>query len=472
MKSTNQGNVVSANIVAKSGFWYTISNFMFRGIAFITTPIFVRLLSKSEFGEFNNITSWVSILFVFTACDLYTSIIRAKLDLEDDLDRYSYSILTLGSIITFIFFVLTILFGTYISDFTGIQKQYFYIIYVYLFFIQGYYVFATNARAHYKYKLYSIATGIGIVASCLLSVVLVVYMENKLTARIYGHFIPYIIVGCILYFFVRKQGKEVNISYYKYGASLSFPLVPHLLSLTILSSSDKIMITKYIGVEFTALYSIAAIVSHIVVILIDSMNKAWAPWFLDVLKAKNLEQIKEASRVYFFVFVFLLFTMILIGPEIILILGGEKYKESINVLLPLLLGGLFQFVYTMYIQIEFFEKKMTVISMATICAAVSNIVLNYLFIPVFGYIAAGYTTLIGYILLFIIHFITVRKMGYKNLFDDKIIICTLVISVLITLLISSIYHLTFIRGFIIVSLFVVVIFLLYKFKIQNFYRLK
>ena len=48
---------VSPKIVLKSGLWYTISNFAFRAVAFITTPIFARILTKAEYVEFNNISS-------------------------------------------------------------------------------------------------------------------------------------------------------------------------------------------------------------------------------------------------------------------------------------------------------------------------------------------------------------------------------------------------------------------------------
>lgn len=462
MKSTNQGNVVSANIVAKSGFWYTISNFLFRAIVFITTPIFVRLLSKNEFGEFNNIISWVSLLSVLTACDLYTSIIRAKLDFEDDIDRYSSSVLTLGSIITFVCFILTRIFNSEISAFTGIKEEYFYIIYIYLFFIQGYHVFATKARAQYKYKVYSLSTGIGIVASCLLSLLLVIYMDDKLIARIYGYFMPYILIGVIFYFLIMSKGKSVDFKYYKYSLGLSLPLVPHVLSMTILASSDKIMITRYAGVEFTAIYSLACIVSHIGMTLIDSMNKAWAPWFLETLKRGDLNRIKKASNIYFFTFAFGLTAMILLGPEIVFILGGEKYKEGVYVLLPLLLGNLFQFSYTMYVQIEFFEKKMKGVSMATLVAALLNIMLNYFFIPIFGYIATGYTTLVGYIILFIIHFWIVQKMGYTKIFDNKVIISTLAIAVMLLPIVLNIYHVTLVRYFLLSIITIVGIFLSIK----------
>ena len=83
----------SGKIVAKAGIWYTICNFIFRGMAFITTPIFTRLLTKSEVGSFSNMSSWISIFTVLTALDLHSSIIRSKLEHEEDLDSYIWSIL-------------------------------------------------------------------------------------------------------------------------------------------------------------------------------------------------------------------------------------------------------------------------------------------------------------------------------------------------------------------------------------------
>lgn len=422
---------VSANVVLKAGAWYTISNFAFRAVAFITTPIFARILTKAEYGEFNNITSWVSILFILTSCDLYTSIIRAKLDYEDDLERYGFSVLTLGSIITVIIFAINMVFGDLFSDLMGIQAKYFPIMYVYLLFVQGFYVYITIERAHYKYKTFSLLTGVGIVASCLVSLLLVYLMQDKLDARVIGQYGPYIVIGAVLYFLVAKKGRNVHFPYYKYSILLSLPLVPHLLSMTLLSSSDRIMITKMAGAEYTAVYSIAYIVANIIAILIDSMNKAWAPWFLDTLKIDNKVAIRKTVLPYFGIFIALIIGILLAAPEIVLILGGSKYIEGIYVLPPLVIGTSFQFAYTMYVQVEFFEKKMKMVAIATSIAAVVNIVLNYFLIPKFGYIAAGYTTLIGYMILFAIHFITISRLGYKDIFDRKIIFGGLAFSVIV-----------------------------------------
>ena len=85
-QENNMDTVKSSSIVAKAGVWYTICNFLFRGMGFITTPIFVRLMSKEDVGSFSNLTSWLSILVVLTSFDFAQSVIRSKLEHKDDMD--------------------------------------------------------------------------------------------------------------------------------------------------------------------------------------------------------------------------------------------------------------------------------------------------------------------------------------------------------------------------------------------------
>ncbi|WP_321025791.1 lipopolysaccharide biosynthesis protein [Hungatella effluvii] len=461
---------VSPKIVLKSGLWYTISNFAFRAVAFITTPIFARILTKAEYGEFNNISSWITILLILASCDLYTSIIRAKLDYEDDLNRYAFSMQTLESIITVGMFIVFMIFRTSISNLMGIEEKYFYIIFIYILFVQGYYVFITNERAHYKYKAFSIITGIGIIASSALSVILVLTLHNKLDARVYGQYIPYVFIGAVLYVLIARKGKKICFEYYKYGLLLSLPLVPHLLSMTLLGSSDRIMITKLLGAEYTALYSIAHIVASIVAILIDSMNKAWAPWFLDSMKGNEQKSIAKVSTIYFGVFLALILGIILLAPEVVLTLGGKRYIEGVSVLPPLIIGCVFQFAYTMYVQVEFYEKKMRMVAIGTTIAAVLNIILNFIFIPIWGYCAAGYTTLAGYAVLFLLHYIVISRLGYRHIFNRKVIFGGLGLSLASIPLALVLYQASIVRYSVIVLYIAIMLFVIFRYRklIHNF----
>ena len=55
-----------------------------------------------------------------------------------------------------------------------------------------------------------------------------------------------------------------------------------------------------------------------------------------------------------------------------------------------------------------------------------NIILNAIFIPIFGYVAGGYTSLVSYLIVMILYFVLARKecidneIQMKNYFNTKI----------------------------------------------------
>ena len=67
-----------------------------RGIGFLTTPIFARLLSQNEFGRYSNYTSWLGILTILASLNLEASLITAKTDFRETFDEYIGSMMALG----------------------------------------------------------------------------------------------------------------------------------------------------------------------------------------------------------------------------------------------------------------------------------------------------------------------------------------------------------------------------------------
>ena len=66
------------------------------------------------------------------------------------------------------------------------------------------------------------------------------------------------------------------------------------------------------------------------------------------------------------------------------------------------------FIYTIYGNYSLYSKKTLMIALNTIMAGTLNITLNYMFIPEYGYMAAGISTLVSFIVLMTLHYIFVR----------------------------------------------------------------
>ena len=94
---------IQANIAVKSGLWYTVGNFSTKAIGFITTPIFTRLLTPEEVGDYSNVVSWIEIFIIVCTFNLFSSVMTAKFDFKDEIDDYIASNLIAGSLVTVFF---------------------------------------------------------------------------------------------------------------------------------------------------------------------------------------------------------------------------------------------------------------------------------------------------------------------------------------------------------------------------------
>ena len=103
------------------------------------------------------------------------------------------------------------------------------------------------------------------------------------------------------------------------------------------------------------------------------------------------------------------------------------------------LGVVTQYMYTQYVNIEMNLKRTRIIAVSTMIAAVINIGLNLLFIPIYGFVAAAYTTLAGYMILFAIHCFNIKIIYKVQVYDDKHLFVLLFLTVIIGLLVQFTY---------------------------------
>ena len=186
------------------------------------------------------------------------------------------------------------------------------------------------------------------------------------------------------------------------------------------------MITYMIGSEANAIYSLAYSCGMIISVLFTSMNQAWVPWLFEKLHEEDHMTVKKVSKLYLAVFMIMLEGAVLLAPELMLIMGGRSYEEATVLVAPIMLGYGFKFAYTFYVNIEQYEKKTYFISVGTIAAAVINIVLNLIFLPRYGYAAAAYTTLAGYVILMVLHLIFCRSiLKIAGMYDNVFILLAL-----------------------------------------------
>lgn len=409
-----------AGVVIKAGIWYTFSSFFTKGIAFITTPIFTRLLSNNDYGEYSNFVAWTGIIVIIATMEMHATVNRARYD-YDNLDGYLSSVAITGTIVTTILWGIVQLFPDFFCKFFSMDIQYINILFITTMVSPALQLLQAKNRINYKYKAYVALSFGSALLSTLVSLGLVIIMQDKLVGRIIGHYGTVFIIDLCVYIYIIYKGRQFKWLECKYALLICIPMIPHLLSKYILNQSDRIMIKQFCGASDAAFYSLAYNCAMIPIMLATATNIAWSPWSSEKIYEKKYGVVRRASYYYILLFYAVVLGVFVFGPETVLILGGEKYAEAVYVLPPVVMGAAFQFLYNLYVSLEQFAKKTVGMALGTVVAALINIGLNWALIPMFGYIAAAYTTLVGYACLLVIHYFLTQKIGYSKIYDAKFI---------------------------------------------------
>ncbi len=454
------------NKAFKSGIWYVISNFLVKGLVFITTPIFTRFLTHAEYGEYSNYLAWLSNMIILATLNLEATFARAKHDYKNNFDQYVYSVLTLSTMTTLIWLVIINVFEPYVFSVTSVKTEYMNYMLLYLIFFTAVNIYQTKERVTFGYKK-TVALGVIVaVTTTVMSVAMVMTCENRLDARVIGGIVPTIIIGSIVYIIIAYKGKKIDFSVWIYAIPIVLPYIPHLLSMTLLNSMDRTMITKYCGAEYTAIYGVAYTCAQIIQLLMTSVNSAFSPWLADRLMDKEYEKICSVSYIYVGVFSLGALGVILIAPEVLLIMGGESYLSAMYVIPPVALGCFYQFLYTLFVNVEQFRKKTIGMAFASMIAALTNFGLNMYFIPRYGYIAAAYTTMISYACLLAMHMYLVHRIGEAKTYNYKFILGIALGVSILSIGFNFIYGMTLLRYIVFILYILIIGILVWKKKMQ------
>jgi len=453
---------------------YMTAEFFSKGLVFISIPIFTRLMSPEEYGVLSIFLSIISIATIIFSLNFHGAINRYYHEEIKNMGEFITSNLSFIFLFNIILFIIIYIYRIKFSKFINISVNVFtfaIIISILNIPVQMFLSYLQTSKQSKKYFQLTIYKNI----STLLLSVLWIYLLNdsRYMGRVYGQFVIYLIfLLIVLYKFFKIGKKRIRIKYIKYSLNFGLPLIPHALSGILLSYFDRLAINQLVGPMNTGLYSFAYNVGMIMNVIVMAMNKAWVPIFYDKFKKNDYSSIdnivKKYSKYIYISSIFLIF----FSREIVMIIADKNYYDSLSIVPIIILSYVLVFFYTLFSNYSFYRKKTFLISIATLGAGLINIVLNYYFIPKYGYEAAAYTTLVSYSFLAIFHFINVkfvlkeRMLIVKPLMLDFIYVI-FIYSIYLYLIynISNILFLFFIK----ICLFIISICYLFFKTIKSFY---
>lgn len=391
---------------------FLICSFLQKGISIITTPIFTRLLSTTEYGQYNVFNSWLGIITIFVTLNLSAGVYTQGLvKYESERNIFSSSLQGLSTFLVIIWTVVYVLFCDFWNSLFSLTTVQMLAMLVMIWTTSVFNFWASEQRVLYKYKILVTVTLVVSLAKPIVGIVFVIHAEDKVLARILGLVLVELICYVGLFFIQMSRGKKFfSGKYWNYALKFNLPLVPHYLSQTVLSSADRIMIKKMSGDADAGIYSLAYSISFIMTLFNTALLQTISPWIYQKIKMKKIEDIASIAYLTLSGIAVLNLILIAFAPEAVAVFAPKSYYDAVWIIPPVAMSVYFIYSYDLFAKFAFYYEKTNFIMKASVIGAVLNIILNYIFIGVFGYKAAGYTTLVCYMIYSIMHYIFMNKV--------------------------------------------------------------
>ena len=390
--------------IFKHSGWYLLASLSTKALGFILLPIYTQYLTTADYGILTSIeviNYLLPFFFSFTLVTAFDRFYHQKVRQPNYLSHLFSSIFWFVLLLGGVAITLIILSSYFwMPHFLGVSA--------YPYSILG---FAPSLLtelsllgfAFFRQSLQVKKISLILIGSALINIAislyLVVGLEMGVIGKLWGNLGAAIFSFMVILIYVwKKQLIQFTIhkELLKECLSYSIPLIPLAASNWINIFFDRLLIGKYENMDAVGIYSIAFHISMILYFVGESIVQVIVP-----ISMKGLETNKGATKNKLGDYTFYLWNFLLVGCLFACLFSKPIIAYFLNpsflathTLIPILcLAIVFQMIHRLYGQVIKFHKKTKIFTIGAIGSSCLNILLNLIFIPKYGYIAAAYTTL-------------------------------------------------------------------------------
>jgi O-antigen/teichoic acid export membrane protein len=408
-----------------------------------TFLIFTYLLNVEEYGYLSIFNSLVSVFTILYLLNGHSGVARLLLDKLEDWGSILGASLLFTGLWVLVFSSGLLFFSEDIAAYFKIPKivlicalivSIFSSLYQYLMiYLSTDQQSARHSRISIRKKTISVFLGLLLVYS---------FEQDRYLGKIYTE----LIIGAVFFVYAfyelykLAQFKAITRSHLSVSLRYGLPLIPHTLSRFILGYFDQLQINQISGGADTGRYAFAANIAIFMGFIVTASGKAWHPIFIENYQKGAVIKIEKMSRPYANkIFLAASFISLFVG-DFIYLLVPKTYHSSVPLIPIIVLGYVCVFIYTLYFQYTAYRKKTELISTATLLAGVFNIILNAYYIPLYGYEAAAYTTLVSYGFLLLLHYLNARVILKEHVIRFRTLLPGFAVTSVVLFIASYLYR--------------------------------
>jgi len=414
---------IKNNIFLKNSILYTFGSMMTPIIGFIMLPVYTNYLTPSEYGVMSTVQTVAGLIQLILLLALHGAVTRFYYDFLDQPEKqkeYIGTIYIFVVVFSSIISVILVVFSGPIGNIIFREIP----IYPYFYYLVGlswlsalFSLPLALLRAQEKAGAFVSINLIKSIFTVILTFYFLAYKGFGAESALLANIIVLVVVVSIVFINqLRYLTISFNIEYIKASLLFSLPLLPHVASGWIISSSDRIILEKFVTTEELGIYALAVQISAVLGMFYTSVNSAFIPRYTSLRKAGNEKSAQKLLKVFWYAVIFFGILSIPVAIYATKLLISVEYHKAIMIIPLLLIGQIFYGFYFIVVANLYFLKKTKSIATSSLMAAITNIVINLLLIPIIGLAGAVVSTIVAEIMRVIIIFRASKRMKI-NRFD-------------------------------------------------------
>lgn len=397
-----------------------LGTFSSKILVYLLMRLYTACLTTEEFSSADLLTQTATLLMPLAVCGICDAIFRFTMDGADDTQKHTVfstglTVMMMSTLVFLVFSPLLFLADSFFSGHT-------WIIIVYILTANLHSAVAGYLRARGEMTLYALQ---GLMNTALVIAFNILFLPI-LDFGVVGYVSSIMIADATVTLFIvlkKRLWRHYSIKLFdkqlaKRMLRYSIPLIPTLIFWWITSISDRFMIigmlTPTLGESgakaANGLYSVAQKLPTVITLLTNIFLDAWH--FSAVTDSES-----KQARTDFFTEIFKPFSALLLiaGAGLILcseiltkIMVAPAFYESQRYVPILVCSTVFSGLSAFFGSVYTVEKKSSMSLLTSMIAAISNIIINIILIPILGATGAAIATVLSYILLFSVRAVNSR----------------------------------------------------------------
>ena len=384
---------------AKNASWIIGEQIFQMLISFFIGIFTARYLGPSNYGVLNYTASFVAFVTSIVTLGMDGVVIK-KMITTPDKEGIILGTCIAFRIISAILSSISIIIIVYVLNIDDQLKLWLTALQSIQLLFQAGYIFDSWFQRHLKSRFVSIAKMVACIVVSLYKIYILVYAKDIIWFA-FSNSLTYIIITIMLFFTYKYAGGQKLQFRYEIGKEIlseSYHFIISGLMVAIYGQISKIIIGEYSSEADVGFFTMATSLSAMWVFVPTAIINSFRPTIME-FKEKGLEELymRRLKQLYSFLIWLSIFVSIIIhllGGKLITVLYGAEYDGAILPLQIIIWSELFSILGTARGIWILCEKKNKYVKYYLYIGAIFNIVMNLIYVPLYGVIAASIITLL------------------------------------------------------------------------------